>query len=151
MGEGGGGGRDAFLSMLDSNGSLLWTRELGTMAEDAGFGVSADGLGNVFLTGHTEGSLGGANEGGFDAFVSKYDASGSLLWTSQFGTNRYDMGDAVAVDALGNVLVTGCAYDDLAGPNAGATDVFLVKLVPEPATMLILGLGGLALLRRRRA
>jgi len=75
MGEGGGGGRDAFLSMLDSNGSLLWTRELGTMAEDAGFGVSADGLGNVFLTGHTEGSLGGANEGGFAASSGRTDTT----------------------------------------------------------------------------
>ena len=41
-------------------------------------GVSADGLGNVYISGYTDGSLGGPNAGGDDAFVSKYDAAGTL-------------------------------------------------------------------------
>ena len=40
--------------------------------------MSADGLGNVYISGYTDGSLGGPNAGGYDAFVSKYDAAGTL-------------------------------------------------------------------------
>ena len=35
-------------------------------------GVSADGLGNVYISGDTDGSLGGPNAGGADAFVAKF-------------------------------------------------------------------------------
>ena len=64
-----------------------WTRQLGTSATDVSYGVSADGLGNVYISGYTDGSLGGPNAGGTDAFVSKYDAAGTLQWTRQLGTS----------------------------------------------------------------
>ncbi len=51
--------------------SIVGVRQLGTSAEDPSNGVSADGLGNVDIEGRTEGSLGGPNAGGNDAFVAK--------------------------------------------------------------------------------
>jgi hypothetical protein len=76
----GAGGSDAFVSKYDALGSLQWTRQLGTTGRVESYGVSADALGNVFISGTTEGSLGGPNAGHSytDAFVSKYDASGNL-------------------------------------------------------------------------
>jgi hypothetical protein len=65
--------------------TLEWTRQLGTSSDDASRGVSADGLGNVYISGITEGSLDGTNAGGWDAFISRYDASGTLEWTRQLG------------------------------------------------------------------
>jgi hypothetical protein len=65
--------------------TLEWTRQLGSPDYESGTAVTADGLGSVYISGHTGGSLGGANAGGWDAFVSKYDAAGSLLWTRQLG------------------------------------------------------------------
>ena len=58
-------------------------------------GVSADGLGNVYISGDTTGGLGGDNAGAYDAFVSKYDAAGNLLWTEQLGTAMSDHGNGV--------------------------------------------------------
>ncbi|MGH7485296.1 MAG: SBBP repeat-containing protein, partial [bacterium] len=61
--------------------------QLGTSAAESSRGVSADGLGNVYISGSTTGSLGGPFAGIIDAFVSKYDAAGALQWTRQLGTS----------------------------------------------------------------
>jgi hypothetical protein len=44
-------------------GALQWTQQLGTSATDWSFGVSADGLGNIYFFGYTSGSLDGPNAG----------------------------------------------------------------------------------------
>lgn len=67
-----------------------WIRQLGTSADEINYGVSVDGMGNVFISGYTEGDLGGTNAGGRDAFVSKYDTNGNLDWTKQLGTSAND-------------------------------------------------------------
>ena len=65
--------------------SVAWIRQPGTNNWDQSFGVTADHLGNVFVSGYTQGNLGGPNMGDFDAFLSKYNASGNLLWSREFG------------------------------------------------------------------
>src|SRR3954454_12906101 len=63
------GNEDAFVSKYDAAGALQWTRQLGTSSSDYANGVSPDGLGNVYISGYTSGSLGGPNAGSYDAFV----------------------------------------------------------------------------------
>jgi hypothetical protein len=126
--------QDTFLAKYDVNGTLEWTRQLGANGvEDRVNGISADGLGNVFITGLTYGDLGRPNAGEADAFLSKYDASGTLLWTHQFGTSENDTGYGVWADGLGNIFITGQTSGDLGGPNAGEQDIFLAKYVDLPA------------------
>jgi hypothetical protein len=124
------GRHDAFLSKFDAAGTLQWTRQLGTSAIDASHGVSADGLGNVYLAGATAGNLAGINYGESDAFVSKFDTSGTLQWTRQFGTNAADHGHGVSADGMGNVYVSGYTKGSLGGPNAGELDAFVRKYDP---------------------
>ncbi len=121
------GGRDAFLSKYDDSGNFQWTRQLGTDRADESIGVSADGLGSVYISGLTDGSLEGLNAGDRDAFLSKYDDSGTLQWTRQFGTDRDDLGFIVSADGLGSVYMTGYTEGSLGGPNAGDRDAFLTK------------------------
>ena len=52
---------------------LAWTRQLGTSGYDISHGVATDAAGNVFISGHTYGSLYGTNAGITDAFVAKYN------------------------------------------------------------------------------
>ena len=145
------GGPDAFVSKYDSSGSLLWTRQLGTAGHDYSYAVAADPLGNVLISGYTRGSLGGPNAGNFDAFVSKYHSSGSLLWTRQLGTSSIEPGYGVAADPLGNIYISGLTQGSLGGPHAGDSDAFLVKLtVPEPSFGLLAAVGLPCLLRRSR-
>jgi NADH:ubiquinone oxidoreductase subunit len=145
------GNGDAFVSKYDAAGSLEWIRQLGTSGTEQSNGVSADGLGNVYISGSTEGSLGGPNAGGADAFVSKYDAAGSLQWTRQLGTSGNDYSDGVSADGLGNVYFSGRTTGSLAEPNAGVADAFVAKIVvPEPVTLLQAIIAGAGLAWRRR-
>ncbi|MCH8046490.1 MAG: SBBP repeat-containing protein, partial [Planctomycetes bacterium] len=121
------GGRDAFISKYDDSGTLQWTRQLGTSSRDVFNGVSADGLGNVYVSGETNGSLGGTNAGGGDVFISKYDDSGTLAWTRQLGTSGTDRGWDVSADGLGNVYISGVTGGSLEGTSAGADDAFVSK------------------------
>ena len=121
------GSGDAFISKYDINGAMQWTQQLGSSEYENVFGVSADGLGNVYLAGETQGSLGGPNAGVDDAFISKYDAGGTLQWTQQLGTNTSDQGFGVSADGLGNVYISGSTYGSLGGTNAGSGDAFISK------------------------
>jgi len=121
------GGDDAYLAKYSSLGTLLWTRQIGTSAVDRSAGVAIDSAGNTYMIGYTYGNLGGPHAGSADAFVSKHNASGSLLWTRQVGTVAFDEYQGAAVDAAGNIYISGRTAGSLGGPNAGADDIFLVK------------------------
>jgi uncharacterized protein (UPF0548 family) len=108
-------------------GDLLWARQFGSQVDDIAMGVSANGSG-AYVAGYTSGALPGqSNAGGIDAFVAKFDASGTLLWSRQFGSADSDHALAVSSDATG-VYVAGFTDGALPGQtSAGGIDAFLVK------------------------
>jgi len=111
----------------DPLGNELWTRRFGVAgAGTYGYGTAVDGFGNILVVGHTTGNLvPGSHAGSSDAFVRKYDASGNVLWTRQFGTSSYDLGRRVAVDGSGDVLVVGATEGALIPPGYGGADAFV--------------------------
>jgi hypothetical protein len=127
---------DAFLAKYGASGMLEWTRQLGTSEGDASMNVSADGLGNVYISGDTQGNLGGTNAGGQDAFLSKYDASGTLEWTRQLGTSEPDRGLGVSADGLGSVYMSGWTWGKLGHTNPSDKDAFVAKFTDLPDPLL---------------
>jgi hypothetical protein len=144
------GGTDVFVAKYDGDGTLLWTHQFGTSENESTNGVAADRAGNTFLIGTARAALGAGHAGGFDAFLSKHDADGTLLWTHQIGTSMDEIGYAGAVDRAGNSFLGGSTRGNLGGPNVGGTDAFVASITPEPATAWLLALGALGLLRRIR-
>jgi hypothetical protein len=122
------GSGDSFLRKYDTNGSPQWTRQFGTRKNDNAWGVTTDSTGAVIVVGQTRGSataLPGTGRG--QAYVRKYNGAGLLVANDEFGSTTDDKGHAVAVDSTNNFYVTGFTYGDLAGPNAGGSDVFVRK------------------------
>ena len=121
------GGADAFVSKYDASGAFEWTAQLGSSGTEQSAGVSTDGLGNVYISGTTTGILGASSFGSYDAFLSKYNSSGTLLWTRQLGTSTSDVSNGVSADGLGNVYISGQTYGKLGDAHAGGNDAFLSK------------------------
>jgi hypothetical protein len=130
------GDRDVFVQKFDAAGNLVWARQFGSrfaaggLANDSVGGIAVDASGNVVVAGSSGGTLPGqTTAGGTDAFVQKYDASGTLLWTRQYGSSRNDELRSIAVDSLGNILVAGGTSGVLPGQiSSGNDDVFVQKL-----------------------
>ncbi len=102
------GSNDVFVRKYDSGGNELWTSEFGSAASDIVTAATVDTAGNVLITGYTAGALSGqASSGKEDAFVRKYDSTGSALWTKQAGTADDDHGTAIFANAAGDVWVGG--------------------------------------------
>src|SRR5204862_10770 len=81
------GTTDYFLIKYSSSGEKKWTRQLGAQgAETHGWSVTHDSANNVYVAGYTTGALNGnVQNGDYDLVVSKYSATGELLWTRQSG------------------------------------------------------------------
>jgi hypothetical protein len=119
---------DAFLSKYAEDGTLQWTRQLGTNRDEYGWGVTADKLGNVFMWGYTTGDLAAPSTSGNDAFISKYDAQGQLQWTRQLGTFSFASSfGGVSADGLGNVYFAGHTLRPLVAGASNTWDAFAGK------------------------
>jgi len=133
------GDYDAFVAKYDSSGTQVWVKQLGTSKHDYAYGISTDSSGHVYITGSTDGSLpGNRNLSSYssDAYVAKYDASGTQVWVKQFGTFRPDLGIpgsdsayGINTDSSGNVYVTGSTYGASFPGNSelGGDDAYVAK------------------------
>lgn len=109
-----------------------WTQQVGTINNDSidnGHSITVDASGNIYVTGYTDGSFDSfSNQGSHDIFIIKYNSAGTKQWTHQFGTPQADVGKAIAVDASGNIYVTGWTSGNLDGiQNKGGLDAYLAK------------------------
>jgi hypothetical protein len=116
-GEALGSGPGVVLASFDPLGNQLWMRQFGTDQNENVSAVATDANGNAYVVGNTTGDFGGANQGFFDAFVTKYDAAGEHLWTRQFGGWSREEASDVAVDEFGNVYVTGYTEGGIGTPE----------------------------------
>jgi hypothetical protein len=137
----------ARLETLEREFAHLWSRGFGSTSFDQSLGVAVDASGNVVVTGVFRDTVdfGGGpltSAGIGDVFVAKYSASdGSHLWSRGFGSTSSAAGLGVAVDANGDVVVTGVFSDTVdfgGGPltSAGIGDVFVAKYSASDGTNL---------------
>jgi len=129
---------DVFLAKYSASGQYLWAKRFGGTGNDTGLAVSTDGSGNVIIAGTFEGTVdfggGGLTSAGMrDVFVAKYSSTGQHLWSKRFGSSGDDVGYGLAVDSVGDVVLSGkfqgsISFGGTALTSAGGDDVFLAKL-----------------------
>lgn len=102
--------------------------------------IVTDAAGNSYVTGFFAGTvtIGGTSltsVGGNDVFVAKYDAAGVAQWAVRGGGTGDDIATAIALDASGNVGITGsygggapATFGNTLLGNAGGQDMFVAKL-----------------------
>lgn len=103
---------DVFVAKTNSNGIYKWAVKGGDGGSDRGLAIATDANGNSYVTGYYYGT---ATFGGFsitsaglqDVFVVKYDRNGNVKWLVSAGGTQSDIGNAIAVDNSGNIIITG--------------------------------------------
>ena len=138
-----GGSTDAFVTKLNAAGSaVVYSTYLGGSGADFGQGIAVDGAGNAYVTGYTNSTafptanpMQASRSGGFDAFVTKFDAAGStLVYSTYLGGTGDDFGQGIAVDGFGSAYVTGYTlsvnFPTTAPFQSGSSgaDAFVTKL-----------------------
>src|SRR5262245_12602837 len=134
------GNRDAFVTRINAAGTALsYSTYLGGNSDDRGQAIAVDASGNAYVTGAeastnfptTAGAYKTANQGSFDAFVTKINPSlsgaASVVYSTYVGGNSDDYGQGIALDSSNNAYITGLA-------NAASTTFPLVNLAIVPGT-----------------
>jgi hypothetical protein len=125
------GTRDYYIAKYDTNGNLIWTRQVGAVGGNTqGFAIASDTAGNSYVTGYTNVGLSGQTQlGTYDYFVAKYDTNGNLTWTRQVGAaGGTTQGAGVAVDNDLNVYITGGTSVGINGQTKiGTVDYYIAK------------------------
>jgi hypothetical protein len=127
LGEPNLGSRDAFVRKYDGNGTLSWSRQVGSSLFDVGLGITADYLDNVYIAGFTVAGGGSLPTGDQNALIGKLDSAGNLLWLRSLGTSSRDLAQGAATDNLGNVYIAGTTDGQLGAMSGGSSDAFLAK------------------------
>ncbi len=165
-----------FVAKLNSDGRLvyLFARAVDPPVDGVDTevgGIAVDRQGRAYITGTTnsdqfpvlhavQGSLGGGDcylNGTItrpcnDAFIVKLDARGDhLLYSTFLGGSEDDTGNAIAVDARGDTIVSGAGGEHFPTMNplqvgygggedqpggGGMTDAFVAKISPAGSTLL---------------
>jgi len=139
----GAGLDDIFLVKLSSTGTHIFSKAYGDAFNQNMRGVAIGPSNAIYFTGYFEGTVdfGGGPvvaNGTSDAMLVKLSSAGSYQWSKAISAAGSQVGNAVAVDSAGNVLITGngASAIDFGGgslPGGGANDVFLAKYDPAGA------------------
>jgi hypothetical protein len=150
------GQRDAFVvKLLPAGNSAAYATYLGGSGDDAGQAIAVDASGRVFVAGSTTSAdfagagSGRAFSGGTDTFVTALAPEGNLEYTSLLGGAGKDEPAGIALDAAGNVFVSGVTDSDdfpvlqpFQAKRAGGTDAFLARFDARGVLQFASYLGG---------
>lgn len=109
--------RDVFVVKYDSAGQALWAKSLTGNQSDFGQGIVVDHAGQIYLTGIfmsdslNIGSHTLYRQGSSDMFLLKLDNGGNPIWIQQGGATSTTLGNALALDSLNNIYLTGSFQD----------------------------------------
>jgi|GEM_PF-6368852 len=121
--------QDALVFQSADNGMKGWVQGPGGPGMDQAQGIASDGEGGAYVVGHF-------NQPGFeidgetlalrgvqDGFLVRYDSEGKPVWSLAVGGGGRDRLTAAAMDADGNVYVTGVAAGEVDVDRDGTVDL----------------------------
>lgn len=142
-----GGNIDGFVAKFNSSGVRQWGTYIGGSDNDNMRKVAFNGNGDVFVAGEMRSSgfgTSGAHQssigGNNDAFLIKFNSSGSRQWSTYYGGTGGDSPQGLYTDYQGNIYMSGStnsttgivttgAYQTAlnAGGSGATSDAYLVK------------------------
>ncbi len=139
---------DIFITRINANGSYGWTRRIGGIAQDRGYGITTDLAGNVYVTGEFRDIVDFGNDfgtgdikssaGSEDIFITRINTNGSYGWTRRMGGPSSDGGKCITTDPTGNIYISGYFGNTVdfgadfgtgdIKSSAGYADIFITRI-----------------------
>lgn len=106
------GSNDAYLARLDSNGNILWHRDLGGSGDEFGPHAYTNGKGGILIA-----ATGGSGDGdlhhyvqGLMYWVMEIDSSNTILWENCYGGGGHEEPSAICRASDGSIWINGLSY-----------------------------------------
>lgn len=146
-----GGIMDAFFIKIDISGSLLFSTLLGGTSDEYGYGIAIDNNYNVYITGFTVSNDFPTTANAFnktfggtaDVFITKYNSSDDMVYSSYLGGSGDDEGIDIAVGSDGSMYIVGRTYsNDFPNYNGfkssftGNSQGFVTKISSDGTSLL---------------
>ncbi len=120
---------DVFVARYSANGTCTWAKSFGGTSVELLNSLGVDGQGSVYMTGYITGTVDfDPSAGAYTlsavadaAYVSKLDSSGNFAWAYLIDGTGYEQASAIAVNAAGDVCVTG-HFSSATFPGADTVD-----------------------------
>lgn len=149
--------QNMYVSKLDTNGNFVFAKRIGGQGVIIPRSIALDNVGNIYTTGEINSAgqgtailtidfdpgaavfpLASTTALDSDVFISKLDASGNFVWAKNMGGNYSENANSIAIDAIGNVYITGtfrssADFDPSSGvanlinSSTTYTDIFVAK------------------------
>jgi hypothetical protein len=112
----------------DSDGNQQWATRYRGLYFNIPAAIAVDAVGNSYVTGYT-----GRDVGSYDYATVKYDSDGNQRWVVRYNgpDNLDDYANAMALDASGNVFVTGVSCTEEAMDGCASADFATVKYAQQ--------------------
>jgi hypothetical protein len=155
------GNFDTFFAKYTTAGIYVWAKSMeGASADDQGNALIVDGTGNVYVTGHFNGTVDFdpsatvvnlSSAGGNEVFIAKYTSAGVYTWAKKIGGTSGESATSIALDASANVYITGyyegtADFDPAAAvvnlTSLGNPDVFIAKYTTAGLYVWAKSIGG---------
>lgn len=122
----------AWVAKFNPTGKLLWKRQLGTSGSEYANSVVVDTTGNIYVSASIDRTLIGEGETTRrGALVAKFNPTGKLIWKQQLAPTVEDLSNDIAVDANGNIYLSGFKDNFLNPSNFRGDDAWVAKYNPS--------------------
>lgn len=147
-------GYDMFIAKYNSNGSIIWAKNIGGASADYSNSISVDSIGNSFITGYFKSAsiqfgsttLLNSTFAGSNYFVAKYNSFGNPVWAKAAVSGNVT-GNSIKLGNNGNIFATGffsgtAIFDTITKNSIGSKDIFTSKYDSLGNVVWVKSIGG---------
>ena len=125
------GAMDGWLTYLNANGQLVWSKFFGGSLDDQLHSVSAGPGNQIYAAGfsYSKDQDLSANNGRKDAWLIRVNTSGDLIWSANYGGNGHDAFNKILIKD-NSVYAAGYtwSFDQVTTPSLGLKDAWLTSI-----------------------
>lgn len=132
-----------FLSRLDTNGHLIWSKQIWGLQDGGGSPPILVAVRSTADGGYVTGSTIGDGSGFSGYYMYRLDSSGEVIWYQKFGrSGGFQSLFSLEMTSDGGFILGGNSGQQPGGnktsPHFGSTDYWIVKLFPEQPHLQLL-------------